>query len=182
MKWSEGIFRFVVMYQLVILCSCGAAHIKPVVQSVGLYDYENVYIRDVKVYSNEPSIKTNIKLQAKIEDWAVFTRNELQAYVRESPYKLAHSSQTDLAKTLILDIDVNITYGNKALRWAVGFGAGKGGVDSLLTATDGQTGRVKFKVTAESDLAMGVFGGDMDDVVKENVTKLIDQYRKSRKR
>ncbi|MCP5007080.1 MAG: hypothetical protein GY941_24520 [Planctomycetes bacterium] len=163
----------------VFLYGCGAAHIKTDMQSPDLRLYEKFYIRDVKVYSNEPNAKTNIKLQRKMEYWASFTRKELEGYIRESHYSLVDSVGTESEKVLIADIDVNVVYGNRALRWAVGFGAGKGGVDSLLTVNDAQTGKIKFKATSDSDLSMGGAGGDIDDVLKGNIRKLIDQYRKS---
>lgn len=58
---------------------------------------------------------------------------------------------------------MNVQYGNRALRWAVSFGAGKGGVNSILTVKDSKTWDIKYKAHADSDLAMGGAGGDRGD-------------------
>lgn len=179
MKLFKSIHRSTVIFMAVFLYGCGAAHIKTDIQSPDLRQYENFYVRDVKVYSNEPNAKTNIALQKKMEYWASFTRTELENYIRESHYRLVDSVEAESGKVLIADINVNVVYGNRALRWAVGFGAGKGGVDSLLIVKDAQTGRIKFKATSDSDLSMGGGGGDIDAVLKDNIRKLIDQYRVS---
>ena len=41
---------------------------------------------------------------------------------------------------------------------------------------DAVSGEEKFHAVAESDLAVGGFGGDMEAVLKENIRELVEQY------
>lgn len=161
MPMSKGIYSYAILIPLVFLYGCGVAHVKTDVAASDLNSYESVYIQDVKVYSNEAAAKTNEPLQVKMQEWTTFTRQEFENYVRNSNYELADSLPSTPNKSLIMDFDVNVAYGNRAMRWAVGFGAGKGGVDSLLTVKDANTGEVKFKANADSDISMGGAGGDI---------------------
>jgi len=169
-------FSFPLLSMIAMLYGCGAAHVRTEVASSDLHQYDNIYISDVRVYSLEESAKDNTELQAKMDEWEVFARRELEAYVDESHYQLVEEILPNTPKLLVVDLDINLAYGNRALRWAVGFGAGKGSVDSILVVTDSKTGEEKFRAVAESDLAMGGGGGDMQAVLKANIEKLIDQY------
>ena len=162
---------------IAMLCGCGVAHVKTDVQSQDLKEYDNILIRNIEVYSNETAAINNLPLQEKLKNWENFSRKELEGYVNRSQYKLVKSLENASGKTLIVDLDVNVQYGNRALRWVVGFGAGKGGVDSILTISDAKTGEVKLQAEANSDLSMGGAGGDIDDVLKENIKTLIEQLK-----
>lgn len=165
-----------VFSMILFLTACGAAHVRTDVNANDLFSYDNVLIKEVKVYSLEAAAKDNDALQLKLKDWEMFSRNELESYVENSQYKLVDSIDAATGQTLLVDLDVNVTYGNRALRWAVGFGAGKGGVNSVLTVKDAQSGEVKFRARADSDLSMGGAGGDVGAVLKRNIRKLVDQY------
>jgi hypothetical protein len=164
------------LIMIVTLYGCGAAHVRTEVASNDLHQYDKVHISDVRVYSLEESAKTNEELKAKMDEWKIFARRELEAYINESHYQLVEENQPDNPLLLIVDLDINIAYGNRAMRYWVGFGAGKGGVDSTLIVTDNITGQEKFRAVAESDLAIGGFGGNMEKVLKSNIKKLVDQY------
>ena len=158
------------------LYGCGAAHVRTEMASPDLHQYGKVFISDVRVYSKEEAAKDNVELQAKMREWELFARNELEGYVKNSHYQLIDQIPSGTQQILFFDLDINLTYGNRALRYWVGFGAGKGGVYSVLTASDSKTGEEKLRAVAESDLAMGAFGGDMQTVLKDNIKKLVDQY------
>jgi hypothetical protein len=111
-----------------------------------------------------------------MDEWEVFARGELEDYVNDSHYQLINQPPAITEKALIINLDIDLTYGNRALRYWIGFGAGKGGVDSVLTAIDSETGDEKFRATAESDLSVGAFGGDMEAILKQNIRELVDQY------
>ena len=162
----------------VTVSGCGAAHVRKELQAFDLDRYEKVYISDVRVYSLEKSAKDNKALLAKIEEWKVFARKELESYVKDSRYELLKNPPTANESVLLADLDIKVAYGNKALRYWVGFGAGSGGVDSTLTVTDSRTGEKKFIAKGESDLSMGAFGGNMEAVLKSNIENLIKQYPK----
>ncbi|MDO8864275.1 hypothetical protein Q6D67_21645 [Haliea sp. E1-2-M8] len=159
-----------------LLFGCGTAHVKTDIQADNMHAYKNVLIEDVRVYSSEESAKTNAPLQEKLKDWELYSRQQLQSHVNSSKYTLVENLDEANGSTLLIDLDINVKYGNRALRWAVGFGAGKGGVDSTITVKDAETGVVKYKAQADSDLSMGGAGGDIGNVLKENISKLLKQY------
>ena len=109
-------------------------------------------------------------------EWERFARSELEVYVRKSHYRLVELVNEDLWGTLVVNLDIDLAYGNRALRYWVGFGAGKGSVDSVLTVIDPMTRDEKLRVVAKSDLAIGGFGGDMEKVLKKNIKLLVEQY------
>ena len=169
----------VVVIALLGLYGCGSAQVKTDTQTPDMRQYDNVLIRDVKVYSLEEAAKDNDELQKKLQQWASFSKTELEGYARRSPYELVNSLKNVSGKTLIVDLDVNVKYGNRALRWAIGFGAGSGAVDSTLTMRDANSGKVKFHSQAHSDLSIGFAGGDMELVLQENIRELLKDYKGS---
>ena len=72
-------------------------------------------------------------MQAQMIEWQQFARSEFENYVDESHYKLIKQLSDNPQKTLIINLDINMKYGNRALRYWVGFGAGKGNVNSVLS-------------------------------------------------
>ena len=174
----EKIIKTIFLFAAVsILCACGSAHVKTNIQSQDLAEYENILIGDINVYSKEPAAKNNPELEKKLKEWTEYSRNKLNEYISSSKYRKITSLDNVAGNTLLIDLDVNVQYGNRALRWAIGFGAGKGGVNSTLTVKDAITGEIKYKAHADSDLSMGGAGGDIGVVLEENIKKLIDQYR-----
>ena len=173
-------FGFIVgmLGSFLAVTGCGKVHVRKAVESPDLNLYDKVYITSVKVYSEEESAKDNKDLLAKIEEWKIYARSEMESYVKNSRYQLLLTPPTEKERVLLVDLDIKVTYGNKALRYWVGFGAGAGGVDSRLTVTDSRTGEKKFEVTGDSDLSVGSFGGNMEAVLKSNIKSLIEQYPK----
>lgn len=169
-------FSLTLFLLVATLYGCGVAHVRTETESSDLHHYDKVYISEVKVYSLEDAAKTNVELQAKMDEWRSFARAELETYVNDSHYQLINKPPEDSEKALVANLDINLTYGNRAIRYFVGFGAGKGSVNSVLTVADSHTGEEKFRGVAESDLAMGAFGGDMQAILKDNIKQLIDQY------
>ena len=169
-------FSPMLLLLVLTLYGCGAAHVRTDMESTDLHQYENVFISEVRVYSEEDGAEQNEKLQAEMKGWEVFARGELENYVNDSHYQLVSQAPASIDKALILDLEIKMTYGSRALRYWVGFGAGKGSVASVLMVTDSQTGEDKFRAAADSDMTMGAFGGDMEAVLKKNVRALVDQY------
>lgn len=167
-----------ILFGILTLSGCASTNVKSGIQSNDLSNYSNISIQSVKVYSEEANAKNNEPLQVKLKNWEHFSRAELEGYVKKSKYQLVGVVDDE---TLLVDLDVNVQYGNRALRWAVGFGAGKGGVDSVLTVKDSRSGEIKYQASAESDLTMGGAGGDIGETLKENIKKLIDAYKKYNK-
>ena len=169
-------FPLTLLLLVTTLYGCGVAHVRTDVASSDLHQYDKVFISEVKVQSQEAAAQNNAVLQTQMDEWEVFARGELEDYVNDSHYQLINQPPAINEKALIINLDIDLTYGNRALRYWVGFGAGKGGVDSVLTAIDSETGDEKFRATAESDLSVGAFGGDMEAILKQNIMELVDQY------
>jgi hypothetical protein len=100
----------------------------------------------------------------------------LESYVEKSHYRLVESANEGSWGTLVVNLDIDLEYGNRAFRYWLGFGAGKGSVDSRLTVIDPITRDEKLHAVAESDLAIGGFGGDMENVLKKNIKLLVQQF------
>jgi len=177
---SYPINIFTIALTLAVLTGCGAAHVNTNTNDVNLNTYSTASVGSVKVYSNEKNAATNQALQDKLSRWQAETIAKVQTAVTDSQLQLMDAGENEQSsgdKHLVFDIDSDVRYGNRAVRWAVGFGAGKGGVSSKLTLTDVATGSVVYSAAAESDLAMGGAGGDMDAVFRANIDKLLKQYR-----
>lgn len=156
---------------------CSVTHVQPGVQAPDLTSYKAVRIGEVKVYSLEPNAEDNEPLQELMTGWQAYSQDQLRNYVERSNLQLTTDGAT--ADTLLLDLDVNVQYGNRALRWAVGFGAGKGGVYPELTAKDANTGEVKYDAKAHADMLGGPAGGDIGELLKLKVQKLIEHFIQS---
>ncbi len=155
---------------------CGVAHIRTEVESSDLHQYDKMFISVVDVHSQEVAAQDNEELQDKMVEWEAFSRAELEGYINDSHYQLMSEPPTSTDKALVAILDIDMVYGSRAARYWAGFGAGKGSVSSVLTVTDSQTGEEKFRAVAESDMAMGAFGGDMGSVLKKNIEDLVAQY------
>jgi len=123
--------------------------------------------------------KNNAELQAKLKEWENFARQELVFYTQNIQSQLMGKHSAGEERVLTVSLDVDITYGNRALRYWAGFGAGKGGVDSVLTINDSQDQTEKFRAVADSDLSVGAFGGDIGKVFRKNIEGLLQQYPES---
>ena len=173
MKLHRNIKLLSIMTISFLLHACGIAHVKTEVVAQDIDQYTNIFIQDVRVYSNEASAKNNVPLQEKLKSWESYSRGQIESYINASKFTLVKSLDDTKSDTLLIDLDVNVKYGNRALRWAVGFGAGGGGVDSTLTVKDAKTGEVKYRGHADSDLSVGIAGGDIGDVLEKNIRELM---------
>ena len=87
-------------------------------------------------------------------------------------YQVVAEAPSPTDATLTWNCDVDVKYGNRAMRYFVGFGAGSGHVNSTITAED-RVKETKYRSGADSDLAMGGLGGDIGAVLDANLDKLI---------
>ena len=86
------------------------------------------------------------------------------------------SKNSDLQSSLLFDLDIDIVYGNRAARYFIGFGAGKGTMRSVLTVKDKATGKIVYSATGASDLTIGAFGGSMESVIKNGIDKILEGF------
>jgi len=167
---------FIFLSVAMVIAGCGVAHVKSDTPKVDVSKYSAAKIGEVKVYSLEKNAASNAPLQKKLANWQQEAIEKLGKAISMTPLRLAAEASPPSDNTLVFSIDSNVRYGNRALRWAVGFGAGKGGVVSVLTVTDEMTGSLVYRATAESDLAVGGAGGDMGSVFRKNIDKLLAEY------
>jgi hypothetical protein len=177
MKYLSNIGKLSLIIFTTFLFGCSSLKINTEVEASNFDRYENVYVRDVKVYSNEKNAAGNKALQVKISEWKGFVREELNAYVNSSEFNTVDASKG--AETLVIDMDVEVVYGNRFLRWFVGFGAGRGQVDTVLTVTDAETQKIKFKAVANSEVRGGGGGGDVGKLLQNNIRHLMKKYKQS---
>ena len=171
---------------LLLLSACSSGPVKTQTEAEDLDRYRNAYVADVVVRSTESTANAQ-KENREVEQ---FARAELKRIIEESRYRYlparpaSASSRaegdaralSELDDTLAVSLDMNITWGNRAVRYLVGFGAGKGRISSTLTVKDATTGAVKYRSSKDSMLAMGLFGGSMEPVVRENIAGLLAEY------
>lgn len=150
---------------------CGAAHLRPQENAApGLA--ASVYVGRVTVTSQEEAAKANEALQVKMRAWETEARSSLNEGLAAKGYQVVAAAPAPGSATLTWNLDIDVQYGNRALRYMVGFGAGKGHVRSTLVVEDGAK-QEKYRSGADSDLAMGGFGGDIGKVLRDNIHKLV---------
>ncbi|GEM_PF-941337 len=177
MKYLSNLGKLSLIIFTTFLFGCSSLKINTEVEASNFDRYENVYIRNVEVYSNERNAAKNDALQERISEWKQFAREQLDTYVNSSDLTLVNAKNRN--ETLIIDMDVEVVYGNRFLRWFVGFGAGRGKVDTVLTVYDAKTNKIKFKAVADSDLKGGNAGGDVGKLLQHNIRHLMKEYRNS---
>ncbi|GAB1266190.1 hypothetical protein NBRC116493_34730 [Aurantivibrio infirmus] len=161
---------------LTMLVGCGSVHTRTDIAGESLDQYKIAYIVEPKVYSMEEAAETNKALQDKLWSWKSFAQKDLESYFHGNGYKVVFDLPNVYTQEIMMvDLDVNVKYGNRALRYWVGFGAGAGSVDSVLKIMDLESGEELFKAVAESDLSVGRYGGDVGAVVKKNIQALVNQ-------
>jgi len=68
--------------------------------------------------------------------------------------------------------------GSRALRYVVGFGAGKGKMTAEVTYLDKDKNEIA-KITVEGEISMGFFGGDFDQAISIAAKKVADYTLKT---
>lgn len=128
-----------------LLGACGAAHVQLHVAPTDRQDFRTVEIGTISVTSPEEAAKANQNLQLKLGQWKLHAAHELRRVVERSGSRVAPGPVPPAPIRLSLTSEVR--YGNRFLRWFIGFGAGKGSVHSALLATDTRSGRVRFELS-----------------------------------
>lgn len=163
--------RILAMLLATTVLGCGAAHVRPQ-ENPNQTVAASAYVGRVTVTSQEAAAKTNPELLQKMRDWEAFARSHLQEGLATRGYQVVTEAPTQSSATLTWNLDVDVQYGSRAKRYWVGFGAGKGHVRSTIVAADGAN-QEKFRSGADSDLAIGAFGGDIGRVLRSNIDKLV---------
>ncbi|MFL0811350.1 MAG: hypothetical protein K6L76_13105 [Agarilytica sp.] len=156
---------------LSMLGACASTKVKEGSISQEINNFKQAFVSTVLVESteqNEDAMKTNRTLQE-------YTETRLNQLISEN---YAVVPPTKREGSLSFNLKINVTYGNRALRW-LSPGAGRGSAVSVLEVRDGDSNEVLFSSSAESSLSMGAAGGSMTSVVEKNVDKLLKSFKKS---
>jgi len=70
---------------------------------------------------------------------------------------------------------IEVAYGNRALRYFVGFGAGAGHLRVTIELKD-RLETVRYAANSEADLAIGGFSGDMSQVVRKTIEAAVKEF------
>lgn len=157
---------------VVVLQACGTAHVQPNFVSEDLGRYTSAYISKIDIQSAEQN-NDSLDMNKKME---VYAKEKLAELIEKNQYALVTDPNNSNKSSLEFSLDLDIVYGSRAARYWAGFGAGKGSVISTFEVVDSKSGEVKYSSSGASDLAMGLFGGSMAAVIKQNIDKLINEY------
>lgn len=173
MKKNVLVIRItVILLFLIAIAGCGKAYIRTLQAPADLSGYKSIYMAPAKVSSKEQTPKA-LRLNAQ---WVAMAREEVTKGLEENGKYVISNSSAPSRESLILDTTINLVYGSRALRYWVGFGAGKGSCKVRLTLKDSSSGEVKYEVESESDLAIGAFGGSMDKLIQKNIRGAVTQF------
>src|SRR5262245_12835032 len=168
---TNSIRLFLVVIVAMTAVGCGAPHLRPQVNAATELP-ASAYIGRVTVSSQEEAAKSNMELQAKMGAWETEARSRLLQALTTKGYHVVTDAPAQGSTTLIWNLDVEVQYGNRAMRYLVGFGAGKGSVHSTLVVDDDAKSE-RYSAGVDSDLDIGAFGGDIGQVLHANLDKLL---------
>ena len=147
------------------LYACGGAHHKIATPPQNIPTLKQVKILSVEVNSEEDSADA-LSLN---EQWKKLATDELQTLLASKSIMVMDDCD------LTVGCRIDVAYGNRALRYIVGFGAGKGHMSVIVELKD-KHGSVLYATNSEADLAMGAFGGDMSQVAKNTIVEAIKEF------
>ena len=147
------------------LSACGVPHHTVVTQPNNLVMFKQVTLLPVEVSSGEQSPDA----LAVNEKWKKWAMDELQSLMATKNIEVSSNSQATVA------CRIEIVYGNRALRYFIGFGAGAGHIQVDITLKD-SNGIVRYATNSKADLAVGVVGGDMSQVVQDTIETAVKEF------
>ncbi len=137
-----------------------------------LKDYSVVIVREFKVTEPELNDAEDRKLAAEMPS---FIQGELVRRLRESGLftRIVNANETDYTpgaeKTLMLEGEITrLAPGSRALRYFVGFGAGRSKTQAETRFVDAQSGQPVLVIADRRVAAYGIFGGDSREHLRES--------------
>lgn len=137
-----------------------------------LKDYPIVIVRQFRVTEPELKDDEDRRLAAEMPG---YLQTELVRRLRESGLfvRVINASETDYRpgaeKALVLDGEITrLAPGSRALRYMVGFGAGRSKAQAELRFVDAQSEQTVLVTADRRVAAYGVFGGDSRDHLRES--------------
>lgn len=137
-----------------------------------LKDYPVVVVRLFKVTEPEVNDDEDRRLVAELPP---FLQGELVRRLRESGLftRVVNASETEYTpgaeKALVLEGEISrLAPGSRALRYLVGFGAGRSKAQTEMRFVDAQSGQPVLVTADRRVAAYGIFGGDSRDHLRES--------------
>ncbi len=152
---------------LACLVACGHARHRVDVSSGANTPITQVKIAPITV----SSIEHNPKALELNESWTKWQYEHLRELMASKRIAINESAGEEIR------CDIAIRYGNRALRYFVSYGAGRGNVTITLSliAADGST---RYSTSTKAHLSVGVFGGDMQDVIRKALKASVETFGK----
>ena len=147
------------------LSACGGVHNVVTKQPSGIDRIMAATIAPVEVVSKEQNADA-LSLNAQ---WKKMAEDELQSLFVSKKIAFSPESQATVV------CRISVVYGNRALRYWVGFGAGSGSITVALELKD-KNGDVQYATESKAHLAVGSFGGDMSDVARKAIQTAVNEF------
>lgn len=156
--WTLCFFAFA-------LSACGGIHSTVMTQPDNIGMFKEVMLIPPEVISEKQDADT-LALNEELKQIAT---DELRSSLESKSIVLSDNGKA----TVGCHIEVN--YGNRALRYFVGFGAGAGHIRVKIELKD-ENGVTRYATSSEADLAMGGFGGSMSEVARNAIKKGVKDF------
>ena len=162
---KNRILRLVIISVALTVSACGGIQSVITKQPSGLTGIKAVQIASIAVESREQ----NADALALNAQWKKMAEDELRSQLN------AKNIDTPAAGQATVVCRINVVYGNRALRYWVGFGAGAGSLTMVIELKD-KAGNVQYATETKSDLAVGAFGGDMATVARSAIQAGVKEF------
>ncbi|WP_163558678.1 DUF4410 domain-containing protein [Halomonas sp. NO4] len=160
---------------LLLLAGCGTAHVRTDQAAAGLDEYPWVQVLEVEVNSTEQE-NNHLRLNREFSDYAT---HRIRGVIQDSGfYQLVDAASVEGPDALVVETHMNITYGSRAKRYWIGFGAGKGMVRTVLAIRRAEDSTKLLQLASDTDLSIGAFGGSMDIAIRENIDELVAELHR----
>ncbi|MGH8032433.1 MAG: DUF4410 domain-containing protein [Luteimonas sp.] len=149
----------------IVLSACGGVRHTVTTPPGEAFDAKQVTLLPTEVSSKEQTPEA-LSLNAQ---WREMATKQLQSLLAARHITTSAGSQTQVA------CKIEVTYGSRAKRYLLGFGAGAGHVRTTIEIRE-PDGKVRYSASSDADLAIGLFGGDMSNVVEKTIKAAVEEF------
>jgi hypothetical protein len=165
MKIASSLRFWAVSFLVLSLSACGGVINTVITQPDNIGVFKEVTLIPPEVTSEKQDADT----LAKNEELKKIANDELRSLLESKNIVLSDNRKASV------ECHIEVTYGNRALRYLVGFGAGAGHIRVRIEMKD-DGGVTRYATSSEAELAVGVFGGDMIGVAREAIKKGVTDF------
>lgn len=159
--------RFLMVLILgVLMAGCGKIHNTLMVKPDSEVVVKEVTLLPVDLSTSDEQAPALLELQNELKKQA---EDELQALLTSKNIAVSNK------QNLTVGCHIEMAYGNRALRYFVGFGAGSGGVRVTIELKD-EGGVIRYATDTKADLSVGAFGGNMKEVARKAIHAAVKEF------